>query len=284
MELAPGIRLADMGRKTVCNDLDNAWIAFDGVRVPESAMLDRYAAIDKTGEYVEKQKGMRTMEMIGQRLFTGRVAVAQAALTFGRLLFDRTKIYTDTKLCWAPKGMRPPLSFLPQLSSIYAEADEAFGYAEKYTERVETQLCEYLRTDKIPNASLVEAVAVAKIRSVETVIQLCFRLKQTVGSYALMEGNGFDQLDSMQIAKFAEGESFVLMQKLARDRMKHVNVPDVTAEEDTICKELREGGPQAWQDNSEKVYLLAELVMDRTMNKIIGAAPPKGVARPFARL
>ena len=33
--LVPNVRLQDMGQKTVANDLDNAWIAFDGVRVPE---------------------------------------------------------------------------------------------------------------------------------------------------------------------------------------------------------------------------------------------------------
>ena len=34
----------------------------------------------------------------------------------------------------------------------------------------------------------------------ETVIQLCFRLKQAVGSHALMVGSGFEHLDSMQAA------------------------------------------------------------------------------------
>ena len=40
------------------------------------------------------------------------------------------------------------------------------------------------------------------------------RVEQAVGSHALMLGSGFEHLDAMQIAKFAEGESFVLMQKL----------------------------------------------------------------------
>lgn len=181
-------------------------------------------------------------------------------------------------------GGKHPLSFLPQLSSIFAEADEAFSYAEKYTKFCEEQLCEYLRADKIPNMKLMDAIAVAKIRSVETVIQLSFRLKQTVGSYALMEGAGFEQLDSMQIAKFAEGESFVLMQKLARDRVKKLNVPEAPAEEEALCKELREAGPQGWLDKTAKVYYLAELLMDRTMQTFIGSSPPRGVGRPFARL
>ena len=42
----------------------------------------------------------------------------------------------------------------------------------------------------------------------------CAREEQAVGSHALMLGSGFEHLDAMQIAKFAEGESFVLMQKL----------------------------------------------------------------------
>lgn len=281
-EVVGGVRLADMGRKTVCNDLDNAWIAFDGLRVPESAMLDRYSAIDAEGKYVEKQKGMRTMEMVGQRLFTGRVAVAQAALSFGRILFARTQAYTDKKLCWAPKGVRPPLSALPQLAGLFAEADEALSYAERYTGLVETQLNESLISNKIPNSKLQEAVAVAKIRSVETVIQSCFKLKQTVGSYALMEGSGFEQLDSMQIAKFAEGESFVLMQKLARDRMKESNVVNVSAEERKIVEGLKQGGPQAWDAQASNVYLLAELIMDRVMTEWVGRAPPRGIARPLA--
>merc|ERR1712187_294810 len=160
-------------------------------RVPESALLDRYGGIDGEGTYVEKQKNMHSMLQIGQRLFTGRVAVAQAALTFGRQLFERTRSYTDSKLCWAPKGMRPPLSFLPQLSSLFTEAEEAFSYAERYASLCERELCKCLRTDKPPTAKLTDAIAVAKIRSVETVIQLCFRLKQAVGSRALMAESGF---------------------------------------------------------------------------------------------
>merc|ERR1719453_2939847 len=57
-QLVSGISLADMGRKTVSNDLDNAWIKFDGVRLPESALLDRHAGIDAEGRYIEKQKGL----------------------------------------------------------------------------------------------------------------------------------------------------------------------------------------------------------------------------------
>jgi len=278
-ELVPGVELVDMGRKTVANDLDNARIAFDGFRIPESGMLDRYVGIDSQGRYVEKQKGLHTMEQIGQRLFTGRVAVAQAAITFGHHIFDRTRAYTDKKLCWAPKGMRPPLSMLPQLSKVYAEAEEAFAFCETYNKRCQEQLCEFLRSDRIPTTQLTDAIAVAKIRSVETCLHLCWRLKQVVGSHALMIGSGFGELDSMQVAKFAEGESFVLMQKLARDRVKQGDVVGQGDEEKAVSEELRVMKMAEWATNADKVFLLAELVMDRSMQQYVGSAVPRGVAR-----
>merc|ERR1711865_543881 len=151
----PGIRLADMGRKTVANDLDNAWIAFDDVRVPESALMDKFAGIDANGVYSPKVKGIHPMMVIGQRLFTGRVAVAQAALMFGRGIFAMTREYTDNKLCWAPGGQRPPLSMLPQLSSLFAQADKAFTYAEEYSRICERNLCKCLRDNTVPPPSLI---------------------------------------------------------------------------------------------------------------------------------
>ena len=44
--------------------------------------------------------------------------------------------------------------------------------------RCEADYCRCVRADQLPNAQLQEAIAVAKVRAVETVIQLCFRLKQ----------------------------------------------------------------------------------------------------------
>ena len=94
----PGIVTSDMGRKTTGLDLDNACVRFDHLRVPKGALLNRFGNI-LGDQYVPAAKGIRTMDMIGQRLFTGRVAVAQAALTFARKLFASTRTYSDAKLC-----------------------------------------------------------------------------------------------------------------------------------------------------------------------------------------
>lgn len=45
-------------------------------RLPNDSLLNRYADIID-GVYTQKVKGLPVFHMIGQRLFTGRVAVAQ---------------------------------------------------------------------------------------------------------------------------------------------------------------------------------------------------------------
>jgi hypothetical protein len=36
------VTTGDMGRKTIGNDLDNAWIKFDQVKLPKDALLNRW--------------------------------------------------------------------------------------------------------------------------------------------------------------------------------------------------------------------------------------------------
>eukprot|EP00913_Durusdinium_trenchii_P002365 g2183.t1 len=153
----------DMGRKTVGNDLDNAWIAFHGARVPRHTLLSRYGDVQpgNGGTYVSKVKGLTNMAMIGQRLFSGRVAVAWAALTFTRKLFEMTRAYSDHKKCWIPKNST--LTEVPQLQHLYLRADETLKKLENFVGSCEKQLSDCLQKDEIPPMALQEAIASAKI-------------------------------------------------------------------------------------------------------------------------
>ena len=275
-EIVENVTMEDMGKKTVGNDLDNARIRFNNVSLPKSSMLNRYADIDSSGQYVQKIKGIRTMEMIGQRLFSGRVAVAQAALEFRRELFDMTKKYSDNKKCWSPSG-NPVLSDIPQLSHLYAECDARGKELDTFVGVCEKKLNMCLQEEILPSLELTEAIAVAKIRAVDESIEMCFRLKQEVGSYALMSGNGFENMDFLQCCKFAEGDSRILMLKMARDRMRvfqKTGPTDGSEEENALCLEILQGiegemntngGDKQAAFDSEwvKVYDLARLIMAR---------------------
>jgi len=272
-QLVDGVTVEDMGNKTIGNDLDNARVSFSKVWLPRSALLDRYAGIEK-GEYVQHQPGTSNMDMIGQRLYTGRAVIASSTLVFARTLYKTAREYADNKRCWHPKGSIM-LSEIPQLSFLYKEADEKLGKVEALRDQVEARLCECLKSEKIPDAKLVEMVAALKVKAIEASINLCFRLKQELGSYALMGGTGFEKMDYLQCCKFAEGDSRILMQKIARDRLQAFSKKqEGTARESEICFKLGQalmaGGKAAWNENWKDVYGLADAVIDRVVDE---AAP-----------
>ena len=289
--LVDNVSLEDMGGKTVGNDLDNARIHFNNVRLPKSAMLNKYADVDETtGKYVQKIEGMRTMEMIGQRLFSGRVAVAQAALEFRRKLFKMTKEYSDNKKCWSPSG-NPVLSDIPQLKALYEETSARGDELDAFVAICEKKLSMCLQEEILPPLELTEAIAVAKIRAVDESIEMCFRLKQEVGSYALMAGSGFEQMDFLQCCKFAEGDSRILMLKMARDRLNVYKKkgPSGDEDEDDLCKIMlssiqsemdRNGGDKqaAFDSEWESFYELAGLVMGRVSKSYLQEAEQDAAA------
>jgi alkylation response protein AidB-like acyl-CoA dehydrogenase len=277
-ELVPGVVAEDMGKKTVGNDLDNAWIEFNNVPLPRSALLSKYASVSEDGEYTMKVAGVRPFDMIGQRLYTGRIAVAQAALAYRRQLFKQTKEYSDGKRTFSFGG-NPVLSDIPQLKALYKENDEKLAELDKFVGECEAALAECLRTDSVPPISLTDAIATCKVQAVDGSIDMTFRLKQEVGSFALMDDAGFKHMDFLQCCKFAEGDSRILMTKMARDRLKQFakKGEEGDADEIRLCKELAGGMEkniksgmnkmQAWDEEWQTVYKLADAVMARIMRE-----------------
>lgn len=275
--LVEGVEMGDMGVKTIGNDLDNAWISFKNVWLPKSALLDRYGYVEGD-RYVQRQQGVRTMDMIGQRLYTGRTVIARSAIVFTRSLYASTHRYTDQKRCWAPHNAKMMLSDIPQLKSLYVEADSELARLDSFLTAVETRLAACLREQRLPPAELVEAIAAGKVRAVEAAIALCWRLKQEVGSYALMTGCGFEQLDYLQCCKFAEGDSRILMQKISRDRLKAFQAGDRrgAAEEVRHCEGLLLAGKSGDRAAEHAhVYGLAEAVIERTVDQFAGGGHSK---------
>lgn len=259
-QLVQGVILGDMGRKTAGNDLDNAWIKFDNVVLAESRLLNKFCRI-RDNKYVQTTKERMRIEVIGQRLLTGRVAVAQAALSFTRKLYASSRKYSDTKQCWAP-GAKQTLSSIPHLNKLYRDGATHLDSLDAFLAAVEAELATCLRNDTIPSAGLVQKIAVSKVRAVEDSIALCFKLKQEVGSYALMGDTGFENTDFLQCCKFAEGDSRILMQKLARDRVKAFKKGDKGSGDETrLCEVLAKAGKQGWDDHFEDVYELANVVL-----------------------
>lgn len=217
-KLMPGIRIDDMGTKTIANDLDNARVWFDQVKLPKSALLNRFADI-VDDKYVQVGKERMRIEVIGQRLMTGRLAIAEAALFSARVLHMKTEKYAAKKVCNGLAGETTLLA-MPQLKAVLDESYRQIDEMIAFTAGVEERMNKCLREETIPDADLVEALAVCKIRCIEVAIQRVHALRLEVGSYALMHDTGFELVDMLLTCKFAEGDSRILQMKLTRDRLK----------------------------------------------------------------
>ncbi|MEV5607520.1 acyl-CoA dehydrogenase [Streptomyces sp. NPDC052225] len=83
---APGVRIADDGRKMGLNGVDNGRLWFDGVRVPREALLNRFADVTPDGTYESpiENPGRRFFTMLGT-LVQGRVSVGGGAINASKV-------------------------------------------------------------------------------------------------------------------------------------------------------------------------------------------------------
>ena len=287
---APGVAVVDMGLKTVANDLDNAAFAFQNVRLPRSSLLNKFCDV-VDGKYVQTTDEKMRIEVIGQRLMTGRMAIAEAALVFAKGLHAKTLAYAEAKVCNGLKG-EVPLATMPQLARVVRESDAALDRVIAYCVQVEAELNQCLSTGAIPSDKLVEKIAVAKIKAIDVSVDRVHRLRLEVGSYALMSNTGFELADMLLCCKFAEGDSRILMQKIARDRLKQLQRDGLaglvfrggfldaeTRAAFALARRLQAAPDkaQAWNDEWEAIYALADMVCDRHVD---AAAPPPGFEYP----
>src|SRR3954454_15127153 len=83
---APGVRIEDCGRKIGLNGVDNGRLWFDGVRVPRTNLLDRYAVVTEDGRYFSdiENPDRRFFTMLGT-LVQGRVCVGGAGINASKV-------------------------------------------------------------------------------------------------------------------------------------------------------------------------------------------------------
>lgn len=85
-EAMPGVRIEDCGRKIGLNGVDNGRLWFDQVRVPRTALLNKYADVTADGAYVSPidNADRRFFTMLGT-LVQGRVSVGGAGISASKV-------------------------------------------------------------------------------------------------------------------------------------------------------------------------------------------------------
>ncbi|MDQ1683753.1 MAG: acyl-CoA oxidase [Frankiaceae bacterium] len=82
----PGVSIEDCGPKAGLNGVDNGRLAFNEVRVPRTALLDRYGSLAEDGTYSSpiESEGRRFFTMLGT-LVQGRISVSGAAVSASKV-------------------------------------------------------------------------------------------------------------------------------------------------------------------------------------------------------
>ena len=217
----PGVKRTDMTRKTDFNGLDNAEVAFDHVRLGIDALLSGISSVGEDGDYTLADQSVPfKFVTVAQRLLSGRICIAGAAVA--ALKQTSSRVYSYARGRPIPTGVSEttPLSDLPCMRDLRDEIDASMLVFRHFTRANE----ESFMRDKDIGVGLVDRIACGKIEIVGYAIDAIMRLKMRVGSYALQEGSPFGTApDILYVYRFAEGDSTILQNKMARDTLKGVS-------------------------------------------------------------
>ncbi|HEU4947702.1 MAG TPA: acyl-CoA dehydrogenase [Kribbella sp.] len=102
----PGVTISDCGPKLGLNGVDNGRLAFDRVRVPREALLDRYAQVDAEGSYTSEIENpdRRFFTMLGT-LVQGRVSVGGAAINAAKVALAIAIRYAEQRRQFGAPGL-----------------------------------------------------------------------------------------------------------------------------------------------------------------------------------
>jgi len=237
----PGITLTDCGEKLGLLGVDNGRISFDHVRVPRTAMLNRYADVSSQGVYSSpiENPGRRFFTMLGT-LIQGRVCVGGSAANTAKNALTIAVRYGNRRRQFGPSADSEALlldyrthqrRLLPLLARSYAlhfaqleaveELHEQFTNPDGVDDRARKQL-----------ESQAAGLKALSTWHATATIQEC---RECCGGAGYLAENQFARLkaDSDVYTTF-EGDNTVLLQLVAKslltdykDQFGHMDAPDL---------------------------------------------------------
>lgn len=221
--LAPGVRIEDNGLKAGLNGVDNGRIAFDNVRVPRDALLDRYGTVTADGTYSSP------IESVNKRFFTmlgalvqGRISISGAAVSAGKKALAIAIRYGDNRRQFKSPGSDTEITvldylahqrvLLPALAKTYALS---FAQSELVAELHEVQT-EHRDDDEARRKLETYAAALKAASTWHTTrtIQDCREACGGAGYLAVNQLPGL-KADTDVFTTF-EGDNTVLLQLVAK--------------------------------------------------------------------
>lgn len=215
----PGVTIGDSGRKLGLNGVDNGRLWFDQVKVPQEALLDRFASVSSDGTYRSPipSEGRRFFTMLGT-LVGGRVGVPLAGLSAAKSGLAIAIKYATKRRQFGRAGEpeMPIMEYrthqrrlLPLLAKTYALHTAHRYMVDRFVNRTEGDERE------------VEALA-AGLKAISTwhtshTLQEC---REATGGQGYLAVNRFADLRAdTDIFTTFEGDNTVLLQLVAKAKL-----------------------------------------------------------------
>jgi acyl-CoA oxidase len=216
----PGVTIGDDGLKAGLNGVDNGTLAFDNVRVPRSALLDRFGSVSPDGSYSSPidNPNRRFFTMLGT-LVQGRVSISGAALSASKNALTIAIRYGNRRKQFKSPDADdeiPILDYLahqrrllPLLASTYALT---FAQAELVAE-----LHDAPREDDQARRRLETFAAALKATSTWHASQTIQTCREACGGAAYLAENQLAGLRAdLDVFTTFEGDNTVLLQLVAK--------------------------------------------------------------------
>jgi acyl-CoA oxidase len=222
--VAAGVRIEDCGDKLGLQGVDNGRLWFDGVRVPRTALLDRFGAVDEAGVYSSpiESAGRRFFTMLGT-LVQGRVSVGGAAVSASKsALTIAVRHALDRRQFEDPAGDEVLLldylahqrRLLPALATTYALSfaqQDTVAALDRIIRTGEGEDVEQQRRELEPRAAGLKAIATWHASHT---IQEC---REACGGAGYLRDAGFAALKAdTDVFTTFEGDNTVLLQLVGK--------------------------------------------------------------------